>query len=42
MRAQFESLLFEPVLEPLASAFGEYGEVAVSEFSQVLAKELSS
>jgi hypothetical protein len=40
--AQVQALLLEPVLEPLASAFGEYGEFAVEEFSQALAKAFAS
>lgn len=39
--AQFQALLFEPMLAPLERAFGEYGEIATQEFSQALARELS-
>lgn len=42
VRAQFESLLLQPLLQPLESAFGEYGEFAAQSFGEVLAKELSS
>lgn len=35
-----ESLLLEPMLKPLADAFGEYGDIAISEFSKALAKQL--
>lgn len=42
VRAQFESMLFEPMLQPLESAFGGYGEIAVQSFSDILAKELAS
>jgi hypothetical protein len=41
VQAQFKALLLEPVLEPLASAFGEYGDMAIDQFAQALAKELS-
>jgi hypothetical protein len=40
--ARLQALLFEPILKPLGSAFGAYGDLAVSEFSKALAKELSS
>ncbi|HET9096379.1 MAG TPA: hypothetical protein VFN37_06935 [Candidatus Baltobacteraceae bacterium] len=42
VRAQFESLLLEPLLEPLESAFGGYGDIAVQSFSEALAKALSA
>jgi hypothetical protein len=42
MRAQFEAMLIEPMLRPMESAFGEYGEIAVQTFTQALAEELSS
>lgn len=42
VRAQLESLLFEPILKPVESAFGEYGEIAVSEFSKALAQQMES
>lgn len=41
VRAQFESMVLQPLLQPLESAFGGYGEIAVQSFSDVLAKELS-
>jgi hypothetical protein len=42
VRAQFEALMLQPLLEPLQSAFGGYGEIAQQTFSDVLAKELCS
>ena len=41
VRAQFEALILEPLLQPLESAFGEYGGLAAQSFGEVLAKELS-
>lgn len=41
VRAQFESMMLEPLLEPLESAFGGYGQIAIQTFGDVLAKELS-
>lgn len=41
-RAQFEAMLLRPMLEPIESAFGGYGEIAAQSFSDILAKELSS
>jgi hypothetical protein len=38
--AQVEALMLQPMLEPLEQAFGEYGAIAVSEFSQALATAL--
>lgn len=38
IRAQFESLLLEPVLKPLETAFGDYGEIAIGEFAKILAE----
>ena len=40
VRAQFEALLLQPLLQPLESAFGEYGEMAGESFAAILAKEL--
>lgn len=42
VRAQFESMVLQPLLQPLESAFGGYGEIAVQSFSDILAKEFSS
>ena len=42
VRAQFESMVLQPLLQPLESAFGGYGEIAAQSFSDILAKELSS
>lgn len=42
VRAQFESLLLAPLLEPMESAFGEYGEIAAQSFGDLLAKEFSA
>jgi hypothetical protein len=42
VRAQFEALLFEPVLQPLGEAFGEYGDLATAAFAQALARSLAS
>lgn len=41
VRAQFESMLLEPLLQPLESAFGEYGSFATQSFGEMLAKELA-
>ena len=41
-RAQFEALLFEPILQPLTLAFGEYGDIVSTSFAEVLAKEFAS
>jgi hypothetical protein len=40
VRAKFEALLFEPMLEPIESAFGGYGEIAAQSFTDALAKAL--
>lgn len=40
VRAQFESLLLQPLLEPLESAFGEYGSFAEQSFGEILAREI--
>lgn len=42
VRAQFESMVLQPLLQPLESAFGGYGEIAAQSFTEILAKELSS
>lgn len=42
IRAQFEAMLLRPMLEPLESAFGEYGEIAAQLFGEILARELPS
>lgn len=42
VRAQFEALMLEPLMQPLGSAFGEYGEVVTQSFGEALARELSS
>lgn len=42
VHAQFEALLLQPMLQPLQAAFGEYGELVMQPFSEILAKELSS
>jgi hypothetical protein len=36
------SVLLQPMLKPLEGAFGEFGDVAICEFSSALAKELAS
>lgn len=41
MRAQFEAMLLQPLLQPLESAFGEYGEIVTQSFGEMLAKELA-
>jgi hypothetical protein len=41
VRAQFEALLLQPLLAPLESALGEYGEIATEPFAEALAKELA-
>lgn len=35
---RLEALLFEPLLRPLESAFGEYGEFAKEAFATALAR----
>lgn len=40
VRAQFEALMLQPLLQPIAQAFGEYGDLAAEQFAQALAKEL--
>jgi hypothetical protein len=42
VRAQFEALLLQPLLEPVEAAFGEYGVIAVQSFTDALAKALRS
>jgi hypothetical protein len=42
VRAQFEALMLQPLLQPLESAFGGYGELAAESFGELLAKELAS
>lgn len=37
VRAEFQALLWEPLLEPLERAFGGYGELATQGFEQMLA-----
>jgi hypothetical protein len=41
VQARFEAVLFEPLLEPIESAFGGYSEIAVQAFSDALAKAMS-
>jgi len=41
VRAQFEAMLLEPLLQPMESAFGEYGQIAEQSFAQALAKALA-
>lgn len=41
VQARFEAMLLEPLLEPIESAFGGYGEIAAQTFSDALAKALS-
>lgn len=38
VRGQFEAMLFEPLLEPMESAFGEYGSLIAAPFEAALAK----
>ena len=40
MRASFEALLLQPLLEPLEAAFGEEGAVVAAPFEAALAKAL--
>ena len=42
VKAQFEAMLLQPMLEPIESAFGEYGEIAAQAFTQTLAKAIAS
>ena len=37
---QFEALMLEPLMQPLESAFGEYGEIVTQSFGEILAGEL--
>jgi hypothetical protein len=39
VRAQFEAMMLEPLLQPFADAFGEFGSVAADRFAQLLARE---
>jgi hypothetical protein len=41
VRAQFEAMMLEPLLEPMEQAFGGYSEIAVQSFTQALAKSLA-
>jgi hypothetical protein len=41
VRAQFEALLLEPLMQPLESAFGDYGELVTQSFGEILARELA-
>jgi hypothetical protein len=41
VRAQFEALLLEPLMRPLESAFGQYGEIVTQSFGEMLARELA-
>lgn len=41
VRAQFEALMFEPLLQPFAQAFGEFGSIAAGGFAQMLAREFA-
>ncbi|HET6895389.1 MAG TPA: hypothetical protein VFH72_08435 [Candidatus Baltobacteraceae bacterium] len=41
VRAQFEAMLLEPLLQPMERAFGEYGQIAEQSFAQALAKALA-
>jgi hypothetical protein len=36
------TVLLQPMLKPLEGAFGQFGDVAICEFSSALAKELAS
>jgi hypothetical protein len=40
IRSQFEAMLLRPVLQPLTQALGEYGDMFVDEFAQLLARSL--
>jgi hypothetical protein len=40
LRGQFEAMLLRPALQPLVEAFGDYSDLFVDEFAQVLAKAL--
>ncbi|HET7813773.1 MAG TPA: hypothetical protein VFL13_05320 [Candidatus Baltobacteraceae bacterium] len=40
VRAQMESMLLEPALQPFTSAFGEYGAIAEQTFGEALARLL--
>ena len=41
VRAQFEALMLEPLLQPFAQSFGEFGSVAADRFAQMLAREFA-
>jgi hypothetical protein len=40
VRAQFEALLLQPLLQPLERGFGQYGAIAADRFADALAKAL--
>lgn len=42
VRAQFEALVLEPMLEPFTAAFGEFGSIAADRFADLLARELQN
>lgn len=42
VRAQFEALMLEPLIQPLEGAFGEYGGLVTQSFGEILARELGS
>lgn len=41
VEARFEAMFLEPLLEPIESAFGGYGEMAAQAFGDALSKALS-
>jgi hypothetical protein len=41
LRAQFEAMMLEPLLQPISEAFGGYGEIAAQAFSAALARALT-
>lgn len=41
VRAQFEAMLLQPLLQPIDDALGGYGEIAMDGFSQALAQALA-
>lgn len=41
VRAQFQALMLEPLLQPFAQAFGEFGSIASDGFTQMLAREFA-
>ena len=41
VHARFEAMLLEPLLEPIETVFGGYGEIAAQAFGDALSKAFS-